>query len=223
MLQLRGMDRRNFLTTSVVLALPLTAPERALADSALPGEVTALLDRFGQSAGFSANFVEHKRILLLKEPITNRGRVYFRRPGTFARYIDEPFASRVLLRERRIRLEENGRSRVIELDAQPSVRALVGGFLALLEGDRVALVRDYRASFEARPNEGWRVRLEPHGAPVDPMLKELSFTGEGNEIRELGWVETSGDSSLTRFSEVRVNREFSQAEQQQLFSPSAEG
>lgn len=213
------MHRRGFLVGS--LALLVTEPSRA--ESSLPPELEALLGRFQRSPGFSARFVEEKRILLLKEPVTNRGRMYFQRPGTFARYVDEPFPSRLLLGDRRIRLEEGAQSRVIELDAQPAVRALVGGFLALLEGDRAALVRDYLVRFEARPNDGWQVVLVPRGEPLVRMLRELSFVGVGDTLQHMRFVEQSGDSSTTRFSEVQPGRTFSEAEQRELFTPKAGG
>jgi outer membrane lipoprotein-sorting protein len=218
------MERRRLLILSLALGASagLAEPARAK-DADLPSGVAVLLKRFQKSPGFSASFVEVKRILLLKEPVTNRGRVYFQRPGTFARYVDEPFPSRVLLRDRRILLEEGNQSRVIDLDAQPAVRALVGGFLALLAGDRVALLRDYRVRFEGQPEQDWKVVLSPRGAPVDRLLKELAFVGHGDEIREMSWIEKSGDSSRTQFSEVRVGRVFTEAEQRKLFTPKTPG
>jgi hypothetical protein len=218
------MKRRRFITTSAAISLLQVLPRRVRAEAAtLPSGVEQLLSRFRESPGFAAKFVEEKRILLLKEPVINRGRVYFQRPGTFARYVDEPFASRVLLRDRRLRLEEGSQSQEIQLDAQPAVRALVGGFLSLLEGDQAALLGDYQVRFESSQEAGWKVLLTPRAAPVDRLLKGLTFSGKAAEISEMSWIERSGDTSHTRFSEVQVRRVFTEAEKRELFTPRVKG
>lgn len=213
--------RRHFLSQALGLGLlALGAPLRAEPD-ALPAPLQKLLDEFRRSPGFSANFVEEKRILLLKEPVRNEGRMYFSQPRSFARWVDRPFPSQVLLLGQRITLTEGNTTRVIDLDAQPAVRALVGGFLALLAGDGAALVRDYRVRFEPLPEAEWKVTLTPKGPPIDRLLKELAFAGRGVGLSSMTWLEASGDSQTTRFSDVRLGRTFSEEEKRQFFSPLA--
>jgi hypothetical protein len=215
------VSRRRFLSHGLALSVLGFAGALRAEPQGLPAPLGQLLDEFRKSPGFSANFVEEKRILLLKEPVTNEGRMYFMRPRTFARWVDRPFPSQVLLDGRRITLTEGNTSRVIDLDAQPSVRALVGGFLALLEGDASALSRDYHVRFEATAEESWRVVLIPKGPPIDRLLGELSFTGRGIRMSTMTWVEKTGDTSTTRFSNVEVGRVFSEAEKRRFFSSMA--
>lgn len=169
----------------------------------------------------SATFVEEKRITLLKEPLRNEGRIFYKRPGMFARFVDKPFESKVLLRDARLSLTEGATTRVIELNSQPAVRALVGGFLSLLQADAAALTRDYQISFEPHDDGTWQVVLTPKGAPIDKLLRELSFTGAGGKLGTMRWVERSGDISETRFSNVKLDRSFSEAEVAEYFAPSA--
>ena len=93
--------RRRFLSRALGLGvLALGGPLRAESE-ALPAPLEKLLEEFRKSPGFSANFVEEKRILLLKEPVRNEGRMYFAQPRSFARWVDRPFPSQVLLLEQR--------------------------------------------------------------------------------------------------------------------------
>jgi hypothetical protein len=202
----------------VVLSICLACPASFAEPVKVPEGLAPILAAFAQSSGMSASFVEEKRILLMKEPLRNEGRVFFRRPGSLARIVDRPFPSKVQLAESRLSLTEGETTRVIDLDSQPAVRALVGGFLSLLEADVDGITRDYHVALETLPDGSWKVLLTPRGAPIDRLLKELSFTGKGGVLDSMRWVERSGDVSLTRFSDVKLNRTFSDREVVEYFS-----
>jgi hypothetical protein len=73
------------------------------------------------------------------------------------------------------------------------------------------------------PNDTtWKVQLTPKGPPIDRLLTQLSFSGEGVRLSTMTWTEKSGDVSTTRFSDVRVGRVFSEEEKRKYFSAPAQ-
>lgn len=182
-----------------------------------PATLKSLLERFAQSPGFSATFIEEKRIQLLKAPLQNEGHIYFARPSMFARYVEQPFASSLVLKDNKVALTEGKNSRVIDLNTQPAIGGLAKSFLALLDGDAVALHESHDVQFTSQPEGTWNVALSPRDASVKRMITRLSFTGNGSKLATMTLTEKSGDVSTTRFSDVQVGRVFTEQEKKRLF------
>lgn len=178
-----------------------------------------LLARFADSPGLSANFTEEKRIALLNKPINNSGRLYFARPGLFARHIDKPFRSAMFLRDRKIILWDGDGTREVDLDANPAVAALATSFLSLLEGNLKILEANYQVRFDAELDDAWALRLEPKRDDLKRLIQKLSFSGRGLTIATMELVEASGDTSKTSFFNSNTHRVFSAEEKQRYFTP----
>lgn len=213
-----SQTRRTFcLCCASVLALGSAATAAWAGSNDSPTTLPSLLERFAQSPGFSAAFVEEKRIQLLEAPLQNKGHIHFSRPSMFARYVEQPFASSLVLKGNKLTLTEGKDSRVIDLKTQPAVGALAKSFLALLDGDAKALHESHDVQFTSQPEGTWNVALSPKDASVKRMIARLSFSGNGSKLATMTLTEKNGDVSTTRFSDVHVARVFTEEEKQRLF------
>ncbi len=177
-----------------------------------------LFTKFSKSPGFSSNFVELKRIALLKEPIENRGRLYFARPDLFARHIDSPFRSAMLLKGGKLILWDGTHTRSIDLEKNSAVAALATSFLSLLRGERGELESSYQTKFAGDSLDAWKLDLVPKHAELQSMVKRLSFQGHQLRVTRLEVVEATSDSSTTNFFDTNPKRRFSREEQARFFT-----
>jgi outer membrane lipoprotein-sorting protein len=215
------MKRRHAIAAAGAAAVLTQLGDWSADAQAKPAVSPVAMDKlfleFSKSAGFSAEFVEEKQIALLKQPIVNHGRLYFSPSALFARHIDRPFRSAILLKHRELTLWDGTATKVLNLEQNPGVAALATSFLSLLRGDRKALDRNYRVEFRGS-FDNWEVQLLPSQKDLQHMIRSLTFWGGGLSISRLKLAEASGDWSETRFERVMTNRTFSDAEKQRYFS-----
>ena len=167
------MNRRNATLVLGALALgALGKTSRARASASDPGPLFRL---FAKSSGFSADFVEEKRIKLLKAPIVNRGRLYFSRPHQFARHVDAPFRAAMFLKDRELVLWDESGTHQIDLSKSPAVAALATSFLALLQGHHEPLAANYGIVFSGSAAGEWNLVLEPKPQALKRMVRQLAF------------------------------------------------
>jgi outer membrane lipoprotein-sorting protein len=189
---------------------------QAIANAATTPEARLFAD-FAKSPGFSASFEEKKQIKLLRDPIVNRGRLYFASPSLFARHIDRPFRSGIFLKKDMIILWDGRGTKTVSLDRHPAVAALATSFLSLLQGDRKQLERNYSIEFNGS-YQAWTLELLPKQATLKKLISAMSFSGKGLQLTQMNLTEASGDSSVTQFSDARPQRKFSESEKTRYFS-----
>lgn len=183
------------------------------------GGADRLFALFAKSPGFSADFVEEKHIALLKEPLKNQGRVYFARPGAFARHIDKPFRSAIFLLEKTLILWDESGQRRVELGEHPAAFALATSFLSLLQGRRATLEANYEVRFSGSSESEWKLELDPKTEALRRLVTRLQFTGTKRSIGSMTVREASGDHSVTQFVNTRTDRHFTDAEKARFFAP----
>lgn len=202
----------------LALALVLVATAGlALPSSAQTTELDALLASFRGMTGLSARFVEEKTIALLATPIRSEGEVHFVAPGTLMRRVTSPTTSAALIERGRLTMVANGQRQEIDLTSNAVVGGFISSFADVLAGDRVALERTYRITYARLPDGDWKLTLRPKGAPLNQFLTEMEMIGNGRSVKTMRMIEVSGDVTLTTFRDVRLDRQFDDAERRQLF------
>jgi hypothetical protein len=176
----------------------------------------SLLGRFRQMPGLEAHFREEKRISLLAVPLVSEGMLYFAPPARLARHTLAPEKSSILIDGRTLSFgDEQGREEV-DLDANPVVRDYVDSFRMILDGNREALVEKWRIKVSGQA-ESWEITLQPMSELVKKSIREMILRGRGAVIQWMKIVETTGDETVTSFSQVDPTRRFSQKEIDRLF------
>jgi outer membrane lipoprotein-sorting protein len=149
----------------------------------------------------------------------NHGRLYFERPASFARVIDKPHRSGMYLSGKRLLLWDGKKTRRMDLSAGSAVAALAESFLAVLAGDHQRLAQIYQVDFREESEGKWALKLVPKKKELARIVTSLSFTGKGLTLLTMTLSESSGDVSVSSFSNVQHNRSFSSAERKRHFAP----
>jgi len=211
---------RVFIFASALLVLlaaaPLTSSPDVAAQPAAHPSVDALLRAFAGMPGLFARFHEEKHVALLSLPLESEGEIYFAPPGRMLRKVTSPTPSWALLEGDQVTLVSPGERRVLDLAQSPVVRGFVGAFRDVLAGDRAALERSYTLDF-SKTGDDFTLTLRPRAAPLTRFLRELSLHGHGLSLTSIRMVETSGDETLTTFSEVDPARHYSADQLSRLF------
>jgi outer membrane lipoprotein-sorting protein len=201
------------LGSTVSIAAAETTPAAAECQS----ELRRLLARFSSIPGLSARFREEKHIALLIRPIVSQGSVYFAAPKRFARHVDQPEKSRLVIDQSELRIVDASGKHSISLESQPILRIIVGTFVQVLSGDRRALERSYRIAFKGTATGEWSMTLNPKKEVLSRVLKEVRVQGREAIVERLEIRETNGDRTVTTFFDVDISRQFSAAEQKRFF------
>lgn len=215
--------RRAWIASAALGVCPATwlAPGASAASEGSEHTLDELLDAFRTSPGLSARFVEEKHIALLNAPLESAGALYFLPPHKLARHVERPKPSVLLLDGARLRIADKDGSRSMDLSKSPALAALVQSFAQVLRGDRSALEDNYRVELRHEVTEPsgtrWRLRLTPRKQPLDRMVKHLELTGSRLVMTSLTVEEPNGDRTITRFSDVRPRRRFSEEERKRFF------
>jgi hypothetical protein len=181
-----------------------------------PLTLDALLERFKQMPGLEARFREEKRIALLAAPLISEGMLYFAPPARLARHTLEPARSSILIDGRTLSFGDEQTHEEVDLEANPAVRDYVDSFLMILDGDQEALVKKWRIGISGEA-ETWQMTLLPLSEPVKKTIRDMTFRGKGAVIQWMKIVETTGDETVTVFSQVNPTRRYSQMEIDRLF------
>lgn len=221
------MPARALLALVLLLAAPLGAQE----PPPPAGELSALLARFKGLQGLKARFREERRLALLEAPLVDEGWLHFAppaegRPARLARHVDTPAPQSVVIEGGRLSTWDGKERREVALDRSPVANQLVAGFLLILAGDEPGVRRLYEVELVKEPEERWRLVLRPRAAPLKDAIVRLEFTGKELVVEKLLLVETGGDETETRFTQVDPRHAHSPEEAARVFrlpEPAAPG
>jgi outer membrane lipoprotein-sorting protein len=169
------------------------------------------------SGGVEARFHESRQIAILSEPIESAGMLYFAPPDWLARHVTEPAESRLVVRGGRVMFRDETGTQTLELGSSEVARALVGNTTLLMRGDLEALLAQYKMKFRVE-GERWTLDLEPRSRVVRSIMQRLRVQGRGGELIRMESTETSGDITLTTFSEVKLGVDFSAEALAEIFA-----
>ena len=179
----------------LLATLPLRRP-------ALAEPLDELMQMLARIPERRASFTEEKTLAVLTRPLSATGRLFYRRPGHLEKITLEPQAESLVVDGNRLALTEPGGSpRVIDLDAEPAIRALVDAVRGTLSGDLPALRRSYAVMMEG-PLAHWRLTLTPTEPSVARLIVRTTIEGATTAILTVETTQTNGDR--TRMS-IRPN------------------
>ena len=95
-------------------------------------------------------------------PLVSSGRLsYDPTERAMIKQVLVPEVAIMTVTERHILVESAGRTRRLSLRSRPEMRALLGGFRALIEGDLEQLQEQFQARFEPLDHGRWQIHLTP--------------------------------------------------------------
>jgi outer membrane lipoprotein-sorting protein len=182
-----------------------------------PAELEALMNRFASSGGVRAHFQEIKYLSLLSVPIESEGMLYFAPPSRLARYTSRPGKARVVVNGERAVFDNQTGHQEVDIESSEVASHLVGNLVVLLRGDLHGLLARYHVALRDDSQE-WVLELEPRSRVVRSMIEFIRVRGRGAELIEMETRESSGDKTITRFSQVETGIDFAPAELNRIFS-----
>lgn len=184
------------------------------AESDALAEISRRLAAVNTAQSLQAEYVQTKRIAVLKNPVRTTGSVVFLRDRGMLWRIDKPYRGAYLL----------GRDVVVEYAADGSARrrplrdvpamAYVGEVLkAIVRGDPQKLSEHFELR-GASSGAAWTLRLTPK-AELARFLTGISLRG-GRFVEEVDVEEAGGDSTHIDFSNTRLDAALADADRAML-------
>lgn len=188
----------------------------AVAPDSQPWSVEALLKSFKQIPGLEARFREVKTFAILAVPLVSEGTLHFAPPARLARHTIVPDESSLLIDGRTLSFGDGSTQERIDLEANPVVREYVNSFLQILEGDSETLGRIWSLQLEGGVEE-WEMTLRPTSESLRKTIREMVLRGRGITIEWMKIVESTGDESVTTFTDINPKRRYSSIEIERIF------
>lgn len=163
-----------------------------LACAAKP-EVEALVAGLARPAPAELAFVEIRYSHLVNRPLRSSG-VLRRDGGTLEKRMLKPRRERVAIDANHATIERNKQVRRVALARAPELRALLGSFGALMDGDTAALDEHFDASV-VRDDAGWTLALVPRDEAVRRRAT-IEVSGSGSAVRCIAVREPDDDVSV---------------------------
>jgi hypothetical protein len=140
-----------------------------------------------------ASFTEQKTLAMLTRPLNATGRLSYRRPGHLEKITLEPQAENLVVDGNRLTLtEQDAAPRVIDLDGEPAIRALVDAIRGTLSGDLAALRRSYTVTMDGSVSN-WRLTLVPTDPRVAQLIVRTTIEGAGTALHLVHTTQANGD------------------------------
>ena len=176
----------------VVLLFPLAG--RAERDSTAPRwDLSELLAGMRQVRAASAHFVERKYLQIVSTPLQSSGTLRYVAPDWLEKQTFLPQPSRLTIAGGQVTVEREGEtSRIILLQDQPEIGALVAGIRATMAGDLATLTQFYTPSLQGNATN-WQLRLEPRDRRIRELVTAIIIKGRWNGLTSVETQESDGD------------------------------
>ena len=144
-------------------------------------DLGALLASIARAPPQSIAFVEYRASPLLEEELVINGRLEYAGAGRLSRVALHPYAERTDIDGDSVTVSRPGRPvRRFSMRRIPELAGLMGGFQALLAGDRQRLEREFELTIAAMPH-GWQLALVPQSKRARELAGDIRVRGEGDQ------------------------------------------
>ena len=175
-----------FLPALMLLAAtPSPAPDAAM-----------LISRLKRPVPASTAYTEVRFAHQLTRPLILHGELDYGGADNLGKRVDAPYRETTQVFGDDVTVMREKRApKHFDLQRAPELKALMGGFSALLGGDAVALQALYTISLlDNAPT--WTLTLVPRDATLAKQLHEFVIAGAGSEPRCFTLRQSNGDSSV---------------------------
>jgi outer membrane lipoprotein-sorting protein len=157
---------------------------------------------------FKTDFHETKTIQLLKNPVISQGTLYFRKPNTFIRCVQDPFKEMDIIDDTSMTVvfPDLGKTDRYDLDQQPVAGEIFMHFVWMFQGDIDRLKSRYRSVVVKNPDGTFRQVLHPLVEPLTAVIESITVVLNSNRIPvQIHITEKNGDTTVMRFSNQCLN------------------
>jgi hypothetical protein len=163
----------------------------ATADSSLD----ALMSLLAQRQHGHVTFVEEHFLGVLDRPVESSGELLYDAPDRLEKRTLKPKPESVVLEHGVITAHRGHRTYVLNLSDYPQIVPLIDSIRATLAGDRAALERIFKVTFEGDLGS-WKLLLAPSDRTVAKSVKQIRIEGARDNIHSVEIQQADGDRSL---------------------------
>ncbi len=178
--------RHGILFPAVLLFAPIA---QAASD------LDQLMNALAQHKHGHVTFTEEKFIAMLDKPVRSSGELLYDAPDRLEKRTLAPKAETLVLQGGVVRADRAHRHYVLDLHQYPQIVPFIESIRATLAGDRAALERVFRLTFEGSL-ESWTLRLAPLDPKLSGTVREIRIAGLRDAIQRVEILETEGDRSI---------------------------
>ena len=149
-----------------------------------------------------ARFVEERTIGILDEPLVTEGTLAYQAPDELIRQDLLPDPALYAIEGDRLRIVIDDEERVLALDQEPLLNAMVTPFLAILAGDEATLKSLFELAY-TEEGDAWTVTLTPKPSTTSrPFLDRIEIRGTDVSVLRMDVFEHGGDVSRMHLKET---------------------
>jgi hypothetical protein len=161
-----------------------------------PPDAAALVTRLKRPVPASTAYTEVRFAHQLTRPLILHGELDYGGADKLGKRVDAPYRETTEVNGGGATVTRADRApKHFDLERAPELKALMGGFSALLGGDAAALQTLYTILLVDN-GDGWTLTLTPHDAALAQRLHEFVIDGAGDEPRCFTLRQTNGDASV---------------------------
>jgi hypothetical protein len=179
---------------TLFLILLLACPWASAGD-ADPGELGRLMSALAQRKHGHVTFVEEKFLAVLDRPVKSSGELFYDAPDHLEKRTLTPKPESLVLEHGVVTAQRGRRHYVLDLREYPQVVPFIESIRATLAGDRAALERVFRVTFDGSFAD-WTLTLAPLDAKLLGSLRDIHVSGTQDAIHRVEIVTTDGDRSV---------------------------
>ncbi len=170
-----------------------------------------LIQMENQGSDFNSlktDFIQEKNLVVFRNKIIIKGRIYLQKPRTVAWHVDEPLKYSVLITDRLIRQwdEDTDQVQEIPLSKNPMFRVVIDQLTAWFSGRYVQLLDDYTVS--AKKTHPLEIEFIPReSGNMKKIIKAITvtFREDRKYLQKVQFDEVSGDSTTITFKNTIFN------------------
>jgi hypothetical protein len=154
-----------------------------------------LMTRLKQHQHDHTTYTELHISSVLDRPLTSSGELFYDAPDRLEKRTTKPKPERLLLENGQLSFERRHKQYHVALADYPQAAPYIEGVRATLAGDRPALERLFRVSFD-NSGEQWTLRLTPLDAHVAAEVAAVRIDGSSDVIKTVTVQLVNGDRSI---------------------------
>ena len=166
-------------------------------------DLQGLLSGLSRVQHIQAHFRDEKHSGILQFALVTEGDFEYRAPDFIARRTTAPKPGLFEVSGDQVRIEGDGRTRLIDIRDKPMPASLLRAVRAILAGDRAYLDTLFSLRMSG-DKQRWRLQLQPRDDRLRQVIDWMEVGGHAGVIDRLSIHEANGDYTDTVFSAQRI-------------------
>lgn len=158
-------------------------------------ELGRLMQLLAQRKHGEVTYVEKDYFSVLERPLSSSGILIYDAPDHLEKRMLRPREESVVLDHGEVTMQRGHRTYHIDLSSYPQLAPYVDAIRATMAGDRAALERVFKVSFEGDLKH-WRLGLVPLDGKVARGVRSIRIEGAEGDVQSVQIDKPNGDRSL---------------------------